>query len=868
MGRNVRIVYGLSFVLFVFLSQAKWTDVFANDQIPPEWGYRDMNPPQDRVESARMADGLVEDGVPVYIHSRSRFYGWDAAIPRYRVGHEDDSAPCYDYAPHGMWDEHQGKYVIHAGGRYFDRVLEGGDTWHNGDHAFPYEAPPVGLDAEPWEFRGRLTFEPCGVPRYDNQAPNYPSYLWGRNKDPDLHLQDRIENWWIDNQLEPVGIRLFDKYLLITQVGIQAERVMDYWLPDHPLSEWKADRLRLHTSTLDDPYRFEPHVIPFDGLDPIYEYDREDLGRGLVVNITNPHEIKFSWEKAIVEPQDPDGKIFWLYTGVFERNTWRGYWRIRSDDPTTFDWNERERAGGFMSSSQIGYVRLDDGSTLYVAFRSSTVNNPTDPDWEDVGWLTPVFSRDGLNFGASDSVSVNVGDEVALDGRAVLAGPAQGEGNPDHRRVKFPGFTTIDGWGEFESLGNNWFRTYYLTTAHVGGGIDVFRETIGLGEWVFQITDVRAEDRSNTTTDRNDSGVHDLLDRDSDGDGLHNDIERMLGRNPYVPESRIYVFRNRMYETSDIDTDPSKSTLTTTTGGQLLPEQQFELIQSDPGYVLIRSVNCQRYLSWEDSSGVRLEVRHQGNSRQWRFMPAGGGYFTLENRTGDNNYISIDSGDEGAPVLMSSSDEGHNTQWQLVEGPHTLVYRAGTGGGLSGETEQFIADGESGSAVEAVVEDAGAEFAGWSDGNPDQIRIDTNVRGDLDVTALFRSTGGADLDWYAERGIAPNNGEDWTDVDARPVAGKGTTLRHENIADTDPDDPSDTFRILDISSGPPFVITFRPASTERVYTLKTTDDLVDGPWIKVPGAGPRPGGGEATDTLTDDNESTKGPFYRVEVELP
>ena len=217
---------------------------------------------------------------------------------------------------------------------------------------------------------------------------------------------------------------------------------------------------------------------------------------------------------------------------------------------------------------------------------------------------------------------------------------------------------------------------------------------------------------------------------------------------------------------------------------------------------------------------------------------------------------------------MSSSDEGHNTQWQLVEGPHTLVYRAGTGGGLSGETEQFIADGESGSAVEAVVEDAGAEFAGWSDGNPDQIRIDTNVRGDLDVTALFRSTGGADLDWYAERGIAPNNGEDWTDVDARPVAGKGTTLRHENIADTDPDDPSDTFRILDISSGPPFVITFRPASTERVYTLKTTDDLVDGPWIKVPGAGPRPGGGEATDTLTDDNESTKGPFYRVEVELP
>ena len=201
---------------------------------------------------------------------------------------------------------------------------------------------------------------------------------------------------------------------------------------------------------------------------------------------------------------------------------------------------------------------------------------------------------------------------------------------------------------------------------------------------------------------------------------------------------------------------------------------------------------------------------------------------------------------------------------------YTLRYYASTGGSLSGETWQTVLHGADGSGVEALPE-AGALFHQWSDGRADNPRLDTDLRTGLDVTALFRSTGGADLDWYAARGIAPEPGESWADVDARPVPDKGTTLRYENIADTNPDDPSDRFEILAIDPGPPVVVTFRPGSSERVYTLHAIDDLVSGVWTNVPGAGPRAGEGEGPvreDTPSDENDPPKGPFYRLKVELP
>ena len=143
--------------------------------------------------------------------------------------------------------------------------------------------------------------------------------------------------------------------------------------------------------------------------------------------------------------------------------------------------------------------------------------------------------------------------------------------------------------------------------------------------------------------------------------------------------------------------------------------------------------------------------------------------------------------------------------------------------------------------------------------------MDTNVCANLSVTALFSSTGGADLDWYAARSIVPESGEGWADVDARAVPSKGTTLLHENIADTDPNDPDDTFRVIAIDTGPPLTVTFRPGSAVRDYTLLYTDSL-GGAWTNVPGQGPRPGVG-GSDAMSD-AVAAPARFYRVKVEVP
>jgi len=65
-----------------------------------------------------------------------------------------------------------------------------------------------------------------------------------------------------------------------------------------------------------------------------------------------------------------------------------------------------------------------------------------------------------------------------------------------------------------------------------------------------------------------------------------------------------------------------------------------------------------------------------------------------------------------------------------------LSYSAGTGGSLSGNTNQTVQYGQDGSAVEAVP-DTGYDFVEWSDGSTDNPRTDTNVTANIDVTASF-----------------------------------------------------------------------------------------------------------------------------------
>lgn len=87
----------------------------------------------------------------------------------------------------------------------------------------------------------------------------------------------------------------------------------------------------------------------------------------------------------------------------------------------------------------------------------------------------------------------------------------------------------------------------------------------------------------------------------------------------------------------------------------------------------------------------------------------------------------------------------------------------------------------------------------------------------------------------------------------------------EWVADTDPSDSNDWFRISAISNEPPFRIHFT-SSSNRNYTLGYSTNLASNVWGNLPGQGPRAGTG-GQDSLTDTN-SVPQRFYRIEVQLP
>ena len=69
---------------------------------------------------------------------------------------------------------------------------------------------------------------------------------------------------------------------------------------------------------------------------------------------------------------------------------------------------------------------------------------------------------------------------------------------------------------------------------------------------------------------------------------------------------------------------------------------------------------------------------------------------------------------------------------------YTLTYTAGAGGTIVGTSPQTVSPGGSGSPVTAVP-NTGYRFVSWSDGSTTAARTDTNVTGNLSVTATFVS---------------------------------------------------------------------------------------------------------------------------------
>ena len=141
-------------------------------------------------------------------------------------------------------------------------------------------------------------------------------------------------------------------------------------------------------------------------------------------------------------------------------------------------------------------------------------------------------------------------------------------------------------------------------------------------------------------------------------------------------------------------------------------------------------------------------------------VPENGYVFTgwSDGRT-DNPRVDIIDPDNPQPVTVTA---------RFARG-YTLTYTAGAGGTIEGEAVQNVLGGDSGTAVTAVPNE-GYAFVRWSDGVTTATRTDTDVAGNISVTAEFASL--CHLTYVAGEG-GTIEGET---VQSVPVGGSGTAV--------------------------------------------------------------------------------------------
>ena len=119
-------------------------------------------------------------------------------------------------------------------------------------------------------------------------------------------------------------------------------------------------------------------------------------------------------------------------------------------------------------------------------------------------------------------------------------------------------------------------------------------------------------------------------------------------------------------------------------------------------------------------------------------------------------------------------------------------------------------------------------------------------------------------DWWQVQYFGTNN----------PLGKAGVTncTGHNNlytyIADLNPTDPASVFEVVAVaaSNQPPREVIYFRSSSNRVYALLWTTNLVSGAWTNLPGATPVAGNGTLF-SLSDTN-ATAPRFYRVQAQVP
>jgi uncharacterized repeat protein (TIGR02543 family) len=96
----------------------------------------------------------------------------------------------------------------------------------------------------------------------------------------------------------------------------------------------------------------------------------------------------------------------------------------------------------------------------------------------------------------------------------------------------------------------------------------------------------------------------------------------------------------------------------------------------------------------------------------------------------------VASANDGSGITGSTQVTLSFPTYTYASPTYTLTYTAGPGGSITGTSPQTVGQAASGTAVTAVPA-TGYQFMGWSDGTTVNPRTDTDVQGNVSVTANF-----------------------------------------------------------------------------------------------------------------------------------
>ena len=371
---------------------------------------------------------LTGDGVGDILAHAEKGYGKGFALC---ISTND---PPYDYSLFGFVTK-DGTYKMFAGGRWYDHSEAvkdhiNGVATGDGDHVLMYSSK----DGITWD-------------RYIDGPTFYLGGELGYSGDMGWN-----ETWWIGNTLEPEVVYVDGVYhMLLQTTGITPSGHYGDYI------NYASSTDGIHFTRKTD----SPVVLPEPGKD--FTQFKEVYG----------YEIGFNHHELIYIPDDPDGKCFHLYAGHHINGAWSGYVRIRSSDPTTFYWSDRENTGGFAQiGNQIGYISDYDGNGNRLYLRITFYDYEDEDGWRTVPTLQ--YSTDGLGF---QGTGIRLASVDVTDPSSEM-----------NHNVYFLGFCTINGTGEIERNEDGSFKLVYLaTTANVSGGLPIFWAEAGVGVLNFTL---------------------------------------------------------------------------------------------------------------------------------------------------------------------------------------------------------------------------------------------------------------------------------------------------------------------------------------------------------------------------------------------